>query len=328
MQLQDICIEKNFAWESRLGKAYHYEDEEGNAKTVFRYQIPFSPDKEAMFLSQYNVALADRMKFYQTLVRCIQRQVNVSEHLSSLGVPSILCFSRTEQEQAENGLVSIYLETEQVWPIMDQLLTNEVPSLTLLDVVSRLSIILRDIYKAPACVAHRGLDLNEVYINGSNRILLGGFFYASCEALGPYPEYLPCRPPHIPYQLAHGGPGSHKTDIQTLSFTAWNLFSGIPHDANWATKRMPLPEFASAELVEALLLGMAGEDEVCNLFRRKLTDYRKLLLKESKYQRLIPIRKPLLKDISITWVTTAPEGAEKDTNSEKGGKTHEHQELR
>ena len=314
MHLRDVCIEKNFAWEDRFGKVYQYTDENGAPKSVFRYQIPFSPDKEASFLSQYHIPVNERMQFYQTLVRCIQRQVSVSNLLSSFEIPSILTYSKVEQERDADNVVSIFLETEQVWPIMDYLLKEQCPYLTILDVISRLSIILRDIGKAPANVVHRGLDLGEVYINAQSRILLGGFFYAQCDSLGPYPNYLPCLPPHVPQALLAGGTGAHKTDIQTLSFLAWNLFSGIPYDAVWATKRLPVPEFAQSDLVDTLLIGLAGEDEVCNLFRRRLNEHRKQILKTEVYSTAIPVRKALRKEISITWVASAPAGTDENTN--------------
>lgn len=317
MQFRDVCIESNLAWESNLGKVYHYTDEDGSVKTVFRYQIPFSPDTEAAFLRHYNIPASARMQFYQNLVRCIQRQVNVSTRLASLSVPSILTYSRVEQERGENDAVIIYLETEQVWPITDRLLGSDCSYLTLLDITSRLALILRDIYRSNAAVIHRGLDLREVYINSSNRILLGGFFYAHCNGLGSFPDYLPCNPPHVPYSLLHGDPGSHKTDIQTLSLSVWNLFSGIPYNAEWATKRMPVPEYAQSNLVDALILGIAGEDDVCNLYRRKLSEHRKQIARETTEPVLVPIRKPLQKKIEITWISAVPSGTEENNITEK-----------
>ena len=323
MDFQDVCKSENLAWKFDFGEAFYYVDETGSEKTVFRFQIPFSQDDEALFLSRYQMPAPDRMRFYQNLVRCIQRQVSISKHLNHLGVSSILSYSRVEQDRNEDNVTSIYLETEKVVPITSYLLKDRCTYITMLDVISRLALILRDISKPPANVVHRGLNLSEVYISSSNRILLGGFYYADCKELGAYPDFLPCIPPHLSESVKRGESGAHKTDIQALSFMAWNLFSGIPYNANWSTKRIPTPEYAKPELVDALLYGMAGEDEVCNLFRRKLNEHRKQLLRGNEESQLISIRKPLLKKIELSWVSSAYKNADNNTNPEKEESSNE-----
>lgn len=301
MRLQDVCTEKNFAYDTPYGKAYHYLNSANVCKTVFRYEIPFSLENELSMLARYNWPNSARLQFYKNLILCIQRQVAVSKHLSTLGVQSILTYSKVEKEKGQNGSSAIYLETEQVWPLQLRLTEDGCSYRNLLDIISRLAVILRDINKAPANVTHRGLDLQEVYINANGWVLLGGFYYADCDELGAYPDYLPERPPHIPEDLTNGGPGSHKTDIQTLSKIAWNLFSGLPYNAEWATKRMPVPQYALPELIEILLIGLAGEDEICNVFRRKLNDHRKQVAKTDNDINILSVA-PRLKIAQISWV--------------------------
>lgn len=297
IKLSEVCTEANLAWESELGLAYHFTNEDGEIRTVFCYQVPFPLDKEAIFLTKYGMSLKDRLPFYQNFVYCLQRQVNISGYLASENVPSILTYSRIEQGQDEYGATIIYLETEQVWPIMDHLLVGSVPQLTILDVISRISLILRDINRTSANVTHRGLDMREVYISGKNKILMGGFYYAGCNhsEAEPYKGYLPCGPTHLPQDYLHGQYGSHKTDIQMLSAIAWNLLSGLPHDAVLSGKRVIVPEFSFDALTETLLLGLSGTDEIGNSFRRRLTDCRKMLTRGDLPEIFVPIRTQYLK---------------------------------
>lgn len=311
MRLHDVCTEENLSWEETLCKVYQYTDEVGIPKTVFRYQIPFPPDKETVFLNRYRIPVAERLQVYQTIVRCIERQVAVSKYLASFGLSSILTYSRIEQEKDSGNVINIYLESEQVRPILDRVLGNSVPYMTLLEVISRLSLVLRDISKPEVNVVHRGLDLCQIYINENNRILVGGFFYADCPQLGAYPAYLPCSPPHIPELLKSGAVGSPRSDVYTLSKIAWNLFSGIPYDAEWATKRLAAPEYAYGDLSRILFDGMQlSSEDTGNSFRKQINDHRKQIMRENISLPIIPVRTAQLKEVSITWVTNTSDEVE------------------
>lgn len=302
MALSDVCTSKNFAWETELASAFHYRNEDGEVKTVFRYQVPLPPEKEAIFMAKYDVAANDRLSFYQNLVRCIQREVAISDYLTKAKVSSILTFSAVEQERDEKGVSYIYLETEQVWPVMKKLLTGAVPAITVLDVIYRLAVVLRDLGKEDVGVVHRGLDLNKVYINQEEKLKVGGFFYADCPGLGSFPDYLPTRPVNLPFVFLHGERGHQGFDLMTLSITAWNLLSGHPFDARLADSRLVFPAYATEGLVEALRIGMSGSLEYCNLFRRKLSDCRKQLVKTDYAQLAIPIRQQLLKEFVVEYI--------------------------
>jgi len=114
MSLASYCTSDNLVWETDLMTGYHYANEDGQIKTVMRYQIPLDPEKEAVFIAKYDISLGERRSFYENLVRCIQREVSVSSYLAERKVPSILAFSNIEQVRDDTGVVSIYLETEQI----------------------------------------------------------------------------------------------------------------------------------------------------------------------------------------------------------------------
>ncbi len=296
MSLAKYCVPENLAWQGLVGKAYHYTKKTlsgDSEKTVFRYQIPFPADVEAVYLARYGLSDADRLGFYQNLVRCIQREVDVTRFLKSHSVSSILSFSEVEQLRDDNGIIHIFLETERIYPILRQQLGGkEVSALTVIDILYRLSIIFRDINRVG--VVHRGFDLEEVYITSDNKILLGGFFYASCPGVIPYTEYLPHLPPYLPKNLRSGGTGSQNSDIQSLSVLAWNLFSGGAYDLSLNTAYLVRPEYAPQEIIETILLGLRCKDEECNSFRRQLLNARKSLSKTEYADQMLPLSRQAL----------------------------------
>ena len=302
MALKDVCLPKNFAWESELADAYHYTNANGEMRTVIHYQIPLPSNKQNVFMARYNVAGTEMRGFYQNLVHCIQQEVSVSKHLTGHNVASILSFSAMEQSRDDKGVSHIYLETEQIWPLLDKVLVDPTPSITVLDVIYRLSVVLRDISKDPVYVVHRGLDLNEVFINRKNRIKVGGFYYASYPGSYSYPDYLPNRPSNLPIAFLNGEIGHQGLDLMSLALVAWNLLSGNAHDAKLNNSRWVFPRYATEELVDAIKIGISGNEETCHIFRRRLQECRKRLSKTDYSAQFIPIRKQALKDVSVEYV--------------------------
>lgn len=303
MGLLDACIRENVAWESQLYTAYNSTDEFGIPTTLFCYQIPFSAEKEAQLLERYSIDPEHRMGFYRDLLICVQNSISVSAALISGGVPSILGFSNVEQVQRINGTSYIILESERVRPITQTILSETVTPITLLDIGTRLSMILRDIGMSETNrIIHRGLDMNEVFLNEQNRILLGGFYYSYSSASSDCPKYLPMRPAIVPPALIQGATGSAGTDTQMLAALLWNLFSGLPYDTPVDPYYRVFPEYANEEIAQALLMGLSCSDQGINLFRRRLQACRKLLTQMEGADIQIPIGKPKLKKVDIEYV--------------------------
>lgn len=302
MSLADFCVPENLAWHEEAGVAYHYLKKTLSGeveKTIFQYQIPFPPEMEAIYLAKYGLQSSDRLNFYQNLVRCIQREVDITSYLNKQNIGSILSFSEVEQIRDNNGIIHIYLETEKVYPILRQQFgANEISALTFIDILYRLAIIFRDINKAE--VVHRGLDLRKVYISTDNKIMLGGFFYSACPGVIPFTEYLPHTPPYLPKNLRQGSTGSQSSDIQSLSVLAWNLFSGGAYDLGFDPSYLVRPEYAPQEIIDILCLGIRCKDEECNSFRRQLLNARKMLNKTNYSQQMLPLPKQALVEFSVT----------------------------
>lgn len=290
MELKKYCIEENLSWCNRYAKAYRAQINEDTVHTVLCYQIPFVPEEELIFLERYRLPAARRMSFYQNLAKCIQHTVRVSELLNNSGVPSILQYYCVEQERDSNGVTYILLETEEIWPICYNMLSGEVERITALNVVARLSVILRDIAKPPHSIVLRGFDIDEVYVNKDNRIMLAGLYYAYSPMLTNYPDYLPGRPNNIVESVAQGFPGTPGTDMYSLSCFAWNLFSGVPLRAQVPASFFVYPQYGTDELAEILYMGREGRDEDLAAFRRRLSDCRKMISKASDALVRIPIR--------------------------------------
>lgn len=280
-------------WASRHTEAFGYTDDQRGKRTIIRYRLPFTVEQEQVLMQQYGIHKSNRMNYYQTLAFCVDRNVELSKMLHAARVASILSFSQVEQTRDDDGIAYILLETEDVEPITQKLLHGSVTAQTILDIIMRLSIILRDISKEPHHVIHRGLDLDEVYINADQKILLGGFYYAKANEFDSFQPYLPDHPANIPAELLRGDVGCPGADIQMLSRIAWNLFSGLPWNAQHSDMPLIYPEYAPEALVKVLRTGLACKDSSeCNVFRRQLMDCRKALSKSDFASKLIPIAQP------------------------------------
>lgn len=296
MQLAERCVQSNLAWKTDLYAAYHFENANSAKRTVFHYQLPLPPEEEKHFLARTGILPKDRMDFYQQLAMCVQRNLDISSYLKQAGVTSTLAFSNAEQETDENGVAHIYLESQNVLPVLSHFLYgSSANAITIMDLVYRVAIIFRDIAKHG--VTYRGFDLNEVFINDEGKFLLGGFYYADCTEVERYTDYLPNRSMNLPDALLRGETGTQMIDIQSLCMSAWNLFSGIPHDAKMMPGRLVFPEYATEEIAQLLVSGMsAATVKDCNQFRRNWLNLRKQLGETDFSQAVVPLRKQLLKD--------------------------------
>lgn len=268
-------------------------------KTILQFRIPYTADEEAILLTKFQMSPGDRLPYYETLVKCIQRELSVSEYLKHSGIPSILYFEDIYQEQ-QDGVTSIFLQSEPIWPIKERLLRGAVSKLTVLDVFLRLLTILRDLAKVG--VTHRGIDMNEVYLNASDHILLGGFYYADCPGMDTPPPYLPEHPKYLPDVFLQGETGSLGTDAQTVFRLMYNAFSGLPIETLWRNPPNIQPEYASEELTDLIFWGLQCKDQELNPLRRKLSGYRKVLAKTAEAKERIPILEALLPEYKIEYI--------------------------
>lgn len=302
LDVKSICSDEHIAWKSWYYTAYGYSDEEGNRKTVFRCAVPFDGEQEAILMDRFGITGSGRMGYYQQLLRCVQRQMKVSEYLRAAGVPSILVYDQVETERDDNGVTYLYLQTREVVPVKEKLFSGSVNIVTALDVFLRLMVILRDISKDPYRVTHRCLDLNEVYLTSDEKILLGGFYYAGCPDLGEYQDYLPEAPRYLPKVFRQGLPGTQADDLRTLAMMLYNLFSGIPMDAVWDFSPVIAPEYALDELSDVIQLGLHCTDGDCNTFRRRLMDCRKRIAKSEFAGKMLPVSTQMRKQRTVQFI--------------------------
>lgn len=301
MSLADFCVPQNLAWQESVCTAYHYDKKTLSGaieKTIFHYQIPFTPEAEAIYMAQHNLDNSDRLAFYQNLVRCIQRDVDIANYLNNHEVSSVLSFSEVEQVRDDKGVIHIYLESERLYPILRQQLgRTEISAITAVDIIYRLAVIFRDINKVG--VVHRGLDLTKVYLTSDNKIMLSGFYYAAYPGAESPLNYLPHMPPYLPKNLRQGRGGSQSSDIQSLSVFAWNLFSGGAYDLGFDTSYLVRPEYAPQQIVDTLLLGIRCKDDECNNFRRQLMNARRDLSKTEFAEQKLPLPKQALVEFVV-----------------------------
>ena len=191
--------------------------------------------------------------------------------------------------------------------------------MTVLGIFIRLATILRDIAKAPCAITHRGLDLQEVYLNANNKVLLGGFYYAHAPSFNGIPEYLPESPRYLQSVYGQGQKGSAATDTQVLARMLYNLFAGVPWDAAWNTEPFIAPEYAPPELLPVLQMGLRCAEDECNAFRKSLMACYKQLNKQEGSQIMLPIRRQLQKEFSVEYAETKPGCPDGNTTNITGG---------
>lgn len=299
IQLPDIL------WRTKYASAYL----EGG-KMVIRYRFPYSRQGEAALLGTYHLTPSDRLPYYQTLSAMVERNLTLTQYLEEASVPSILTFESTYQKQEDNGIICIYgIPNQAVQPITQTLFASDCNALTALDVFLRLAHILRDINKTPISPVLRYLDMDDVYLTGENKILLGGFFYAAAEDLSAPPRFLPDAAAVVPNHILEGGTGDAGSDMQILAQIAWNIFSGLPWNCEHTaiSKQIP-PKYAPPPLRTVLELGLEGDPAQCNNFRKQLMQCRKGLAKTDFAHLTIPMCKPFQKEYRFT-AQNAPSAA-------------------
>lgn len=299
MALSPYCDQAPPIWSGKYADGYLVQINDVT-KTIFRYAIPFEDEKDAVLKANYSLTSDERYRYYQSLVQGIQRNKNISGLLRANHVPSILSCELVEQERdPRSGCNRIYVLTEEVRPIQMVLFENEINILTLLDVFIRLQIIVRDIAKTPHCVTHRGISLDEVYINAEGKILLGGFYYAASPSVPGITPYLPDHPQYFPSGLQQGAIGNAGTDMQRLAIILYNILSGLPWDTQWPSIPKVAPAYAPKELAEILFFGLRCTESDCNYFRRCLLNFRKDISKTQLSSLTIPICKPIRKEFAF-----------------------------
>lgn len=302
MSLSQFCTAENLVWENRYAKGFHANVSGEEIHTIMRYQIPFSPDAEKIFMMKYGVEPAARKGFYQNLARCVQQQIKTAMILADSKVPSVLQIYHVEQERTSEGITNIYLETDRIWPIKEKLLKDKIDRTAAITIVARLSIILRDIAKGPHSISHRGLDIDEIFVNTEDRIILGGFYYASSPGLPAAPPYLAGKPNNLSPTHLRGEKGDAADDIRTLSCIAWNLFSGVPMEAQLPEYLNVFPQYATEDLANALLFGRCAKAGDSVQFRKLISDCRKRIAKDDERSVYIPIRSQNCKHFKIQFV--------------------------
>ena len=296
MQHSELCTQTSPVWREKYADVFAIQDSDGCNKTVFRYEIPFRAPKDAIIQKKHALSAQDRVKYYQSLAQSVHRHVEICNLLKAKGTPSVLlCEAVTQETDSETGNSQIFIQTESVMPIQEVLFKDGINILTLLDVFIRLSVIVRDLSREDCGVSHRGISMDHIYINKENKIVLGGFYYATAPEFAEILPYLPDHPRHLPLTLLQGATGSAGTDMQTLARLLCNFLSGLPWDTQWPVTPRVAPAYAPEGLAEILWFGMNCEDADCNMFRRQLLNYRKELSKTEQAKLIVPIHTPLKK---------------------------------
>ena len=185
MALMELCTKENFAWSNGNIEGYWVED-----LTIFRRQIPLAPAAEARLMAGYGLGPDQRKDYYQTVARAIQHEIAVPNRLKELSIKNTLTYIAAEQAKSADGALVICQSAEgRLTPLCQSILHGTVPAITILDIISRLAIILRDLSQQG--ISHGNLSLGGIYLTEEQRILLGGWGYASGPKIPAAPRNMP-----------------------------------------------------------------------------------------------------------------------------------------
>lgn len=301
MALEQYCIPENLSWCGTYAKGYTAQVSETERHTVICYRIPFPAEEEPLFLARHGIAASERVGVYQNLVKCIQQNIKATQLLTNAGIPSILRYLKVEQVKDKQGVSYILLETEEIRPIREVMLRDSISQRDALNVVARLTIVLRDIAKDPVSMVIRAMDINEIYINTENRILVGCFHYAAAKELPEPPPFLPGHPRNLRSDICKGELGDPGADMYTLACLAWNLYSGLPLESQLPDNIKIYPQYAVPLLAEVLLMGRSGKAEDVAAFRKGISDCRRQYGKQLEQEGSFKIREQIRKDYVYEW---------------------------
>lgn len=247
------------------------------AETVFCYTDPFDSIKQQVFALQYGVGQETLGDYCKNVIRCVERHVSVTAELHKNNEAlSVLYSRRNTSEVNESGRAfQISVTTEYVEPILEKLFSKTADLITLLEVMIRLSTILRDVAKVG--FVHRGLDMREVYLTADGKIRLGGFYYATGNNYKESISYLPECPPYLKSIFRDGEAVHPCKDIRCAATILYNLLSGLPWDTQWNGVPTIRPEYAPDCVLPALEAGLTATEEDFGQFRKKLLECRKIL---------------------------------------------------
>lgn len=280
MALQDLCTKNTYAWNNGAAEAYW-----PNGQTIFRHQIPFAPAAEAKLMAEYGMLPEQRKAYYQGVAQGLQHEIAVSKVLRQLNLKSVLTYTAAEKAESNGSIAMLLAADGRLTPLTQILLQGNVPAITILDIISRLAVILRDL--AQYGISHGNLSLDEIYLTSDNRILLGGWRCASGPNLPPPPRYNPDTYKALTGRQAATG----HSDMVDLAAIAWNLFSGQPGTIERPGMPDVAPQYATNTITAALVIGRSGDPGQLQEFRKALSAARRDLIDSGASERPISIVK-------------------------------------
>lgn len=270
----------------RYGAIYNIENEDGTIQSVFEYCIPFRKEVDEELVYRYGLNAKERDIYYQNLASAVQNQFDTCSFLKQQNIRSILTFSQV-QKVRDGDITKIYLATEKVVPITETLLADKITTLSALEIILRLTVVIRDLNNLNPPLCHGGLDIEEVYINEDNLFLLGGFFYSGIQG-EKKPPFL-CDCPNL-IKISDAGSSPSTMDVKTLAGIAWSIFAGLAPGTPPPPGPLVFPQYATEDIAQAIALGWSGTADIA-MFRRKLSDCRARIKNGTNPNKEIPLMK-------------------------------------
>ena len=241
------------------------------AMDVTHISLPFRTQREKAVMRYFDISKTGMQELYVDLAAAITNQVRISKKLYKKGVGSTMHIVASEVVDRGSSKKDIYLVTEHLRPLTDVYFNGKTTLTTIFSFACRAAVLIRDTHeKMDGDPIHiRVFDPEQIFVDDSGMFVFGTFQYAYQEGSTNEP-LIPAEtaPLHIDGKVQAGAPGSIGSDMHTLASVLWSLLNGDGFDKPTPTGTPP--KYATPAMVKALEIGLDGDPEMFNAFRKEL----------------------------------------------------------
>lgn len=279
-QVSALCTGENVRYSELLHTVHGAKNPNTDKPMDIRYyQLPLSQEKQTELLEKAPrmARLLNNEEFYRSVVRNVQRDYNISDMLKRNNIRSTVRFIGSAHDMNR-----LYLTTEPMTPLSEVgffypfekvdpkdpeglPVRHPITIGSVIDMGRRILAICIDLNNIG--VTHRNINPHCIYFDQDNRLVLGGFDYASLADEEQAPEVPNIHTCHVAPDVKEGGAGSLASDMYSIASIMACFLGGkdICKDMKGA-----IPELISEDLKETLRLGLSMDDDNVLPFREAL----------------------------------------------------------
>lgn len=239
---------------------------------ITRIQLPFEPDREIVMQQMFGISNAELKEFYDWFWLLVKNHVQKSRYFAKHQAASVIRLLSAKVVNKDSGGKIIYLLTEPCEPALPAILSEETNLDTIMNLLIRMGIILKDISQEPHYIHHRGITAESFYLRADGKIGIGDFYFAYQDGVDereiPYTFFEPQSAALWPTVPASEEP---KQDINACCSIIWNILN--EHYIGETPYYRTIPRKAPEGLVQFLKENLDPNSSNLADFRRNASKY-------------------------------------------------------